>query len=210
MKGTLESSDAFDSVEISNYLLTVSENLCGRRQDVQQRLSQEVAFVTQQKVSLLFHTQSGRQQWSKAYGMNIPVRFGNVIYGMLVAHVQDETLHHALSPSLAEMIASLCGSILYTCELSWIVQESSQKNMLHDYSAVTRATFTKRQWDVLQLICQGYTKEQIIQRLSIAPSTLQKHRQAIYNHLHVNNEYEVPLVAYQVGLYSPLHCISLT
>ena len=210
MKRTLESSDAFDSVTISNYLLSVSENLCGRRQDVLQRLSQEVAFVTHQKVSLLFHTSNGRQQWPKTYGLNVPVRFGNVLYGMLVVYTQDEMTHSALSPSLAQMIASLCGSILYTCELSWFVQESSQKNTLHDYSAVTRVTFTRRQWDVLQLICQGYTKEQIIQRLSIAPSTLQKHRQAIYNHLHVNNEHEVPLVAYQIGLYSPLHCLSVS
>ena len=209
MKRTLESSDAFDSVTISNYLLTVSENLCGQRQDVQQRLSQEVAFVTQQKVSLLFHTQSGRQQWAKTYGLNIPVSFGNVVYGMLVTHIQDDTLQHALPPSLAQMIASLCGSILYTCELSWFVQEASQKNTLHDYATVTRSTFTRRQWEVLQLICQGYTREQIIQRLSIAPSTLQKHRQVIYNHLHVNNEYEIPLVAYQMGLYSPLYPISI-
>ena len=210
MKRTLQSSDAFDSMTIANYLLSVGENLCGQKQDVLQRLSQEVAFVTHQKVSFLFHNVRERQQRPKTYGLNVPVRFGNVLYGTLVAHIQNETAQDAFSPSLVQMMASLCGSILYTCELSWFVLESSQKSVQHDYSAVTRATFTRRQWDVLQLICRGHTKEQIAQLLSIAPATLQKHRQAIYNHLHVNNEYEVPLVAYQIGLYSPLQCLSVS
>jgi len=210
MKRTLESSEPLDSVSILHHLLRVSENLCGRRQDVQRHLSQEVAFVTRNKVVLIFENSSRRQPWLEQYALNMPVRFGNIDYGMLVAHIQDEMFHHELPISTIQMLASLCGSILYTCELSLIMQESSQKSTLHDYSAVTRSTFTKRQWDVLQLICRGYTKEQIIQRLSIAPSTLQKHRQAIYNRLHVNNEHEIPLVAYQMGLYLPLHPISLS
>lgn len=55
------------------------------------------------------------------------------------------------------------------------------------------------------LMCQGYTQQEIAQSLTIALSTAQKHRQAIYDRLHVRDERGVPLVAYQLGLFSPLH-----
>ncbi len=106
MKRTLQSSEPLDSVLILNHLLRVSENLCGRRQDVQRHLSQEVAFVTRSKVVLLFENSSRQQPWLETYALNIPVRFGNIDYGMLVAHIQDEMFHHELPISTIQMLAS--------------------------------------------------------------------------------------------------------
>lgn len=46
---------------------------------------------------------------------------------------------------------------------------------------------TDREWDVMQLISQGYTNKEISGILKCSVKTIQKHREAIYYKWHVNS-----------------------
>ena len=131
------------------------------------------------------------------------------MYGTLLISSKESVT--ALKNSTAFTIAALCGFILHAYELSWFVQEYIHRNVsAQENSSVPRPQLTKRQFEVLQLICKGYTKQEIMQEFHIAASTLQKHRQAIYNRLHVKSESEVLAVALQLRLFSPLDLLLKT
>jgi DNA-binding NarL/FixJ family response regulator len=61
---------------------------------------------------------------------------------------------------------------------------------------------TKREREVLALMCRGYNQEAIADLLCISPATVGKHRQHIYEQLGVHCERDALLVAYQTGLFS--------
>ncbi len=202
-------SDISDSVYLTQHLLNVCETLLERGINVHDRLRQEVANVTKGRAHLLFgETERIKRlrSTSSNVAMSLFVQFGHITYGTLVVEWQSgPSSEPALARPTAEMIAHICGSILYILELLWMVQSITRKQEILQFPPVTRASFTKRQWTVLMLMCQGYTQQEIAQSLTIALSTAQKHRQAVYARLHVRDEREVPLVAYQLGLFSPLH-----
>jgi DNA-binding NarL/FixJ family response regulator len=54
-------------------------------------------------------------------------------------------------------------------------------------------TLTKREREVLTLICHGYNQETIAKKLSIAPKTGGKHREHVYECLGIHRESEVLL-----------------
>ena len=202
-------SDISDSVYLTQHLLNVCETLLDRGINVHDRLRQEIAKVTKGRAQLLLGEPDETKRMRPSVpnvAMNLFVQFGHVTYGTLVVEWQSgSSSEPALSRPIAEMIAHTCGSILYILELLWMVQSVTRRQEILQFPPVTRASFTKRQWMVLMLMCQGYTQEEIAQSLTIALSTAQKHRQAVYARLHVHDEREVPLVAYQLGLFSPLH-----
>jgi DNA-binding CsgD family transcriptional regulator len=53
-------------------------------------------------------------------------------------------------------------------------------------------------------MCRGDDQTAIARALSIAPATVRKHRQHIYEQLGVHNQHDAFLMAYQMGLFSPL------
>jgi len=209
MEKNMGYSDISDSVYLTQHLLNVCETLLERGINVHDRLRQEVANVTKRRAHLLFgETERIKRlrSTSSNVAMSLFVQFGHITYGTLVVEWQSgPSSEPALARPTAEMIAHICGSILYILELLWMVQSITRKQEILQFPPVTRASFTKRQWTVLMLMCQGYTQQEIAQSLTIALSTAQKHRQAVYARLHVRDEREVPLVAYQLGLFSPLH-----
>jgi len=209
MEKNMGYSDISDSVYLTQHLLNVCETLLERGINVHDRLRQEVANVTKGRAHLLFgETERIKRlrSTSSNVAMSLFVQFGHITYGTLVVEWQSgPSSEPALARPTAEMIAHICGSILYILELLWMVQSITRKQEILQFPPVTRASFTKRQWTVLMLMCQGYTQQEIAQSLTIALSTAQKHRQAVYARLHVRDEREVPLVAYQLGLFSPLH-----
>lgn len=202
-------SDISDSAYLTQYLLNVCETLLEHRINVHDRLRQEITNVTKGRAQLLLGELHGirrSRSSSSNVAMNLFVQFGHITYGTLAVEWQSgPSSEPALSRPIAEMIAHTCGCILYILELLWMVKGVTRKQEVFQFPPVTRASFTKRQWTVLMLMCQGYTQQEIAESLTIALSTAQKHRQAIYARLQVNDEREVPLVAYQLGLFSPLH-----
>ena len=129
----------------------------------------------------------------------IPVQFGCVYYGVLC--ITSDPIHAEL-PSIQLPIAQIFAQ---TC--SWLLHTFEQSVFLHgqcrQFEYQVQGSLTKREQEVLQLIYQGYSQEEIADRLSIAPATLRKHRQHIYEQLGVHNERDALLVAYQNRLLLP-------
>jgi len=63
---------------------------------------------------------------------------------------------------------------------------------------------TKRELEVLQLICNGLSNKEIASRLEVSVNTIAVHRANIMNALGVHKTAELVMYALQNGLVSPL------
>ena len=207
MQRTSEISNIFDGETIFTRFMKIYEQLSMHRKDLLLCLRQEVVANTNEQAILFFNGECIPPEFARA--QKFPVRFDDTVYGTLLISSKESVT--ALKNSTALTIAALCGSILHTYELSWFVQEYIHRNVpVQEGGSIPRPQLTKRQFEVLRLICKGYTKQEIMQEFHITDSTLQKHRQAIYNSLHVKSESEVLAVALQLRLFSPLDLLTNT
>lgn len=130
--------------------------------------------------------------------LTIPVQFGNISYGVLC--ITCDSVHTDL-PSIASPVAQLfaqaCSWLLHTFEQSVFLQ-----GQYRQFEYQVCSPLTKCEQKVIQLMYQGYNREEIASLLNISPATLRKHRQHIYERLGVHNEHDALLVAYHAGLLS--------
>jgi DNA-binding CsgD family transcriptional regulator len=110
---------------------------------------------------------------------------------------------HPGSPALplpvAQLLAHTCGSLLYTLELTAFIEGQSRR--LESQVAVH---LTKREREVLELICRGCSQQAIATQLHIALATVDTHRKRICEKLGVHSERDIPLAAYRANLFSIL------
>ncbi len=92
-------------------------------------------------------------------------------------------------------LASVCAALLHHFELASLVFKGPP---------VIATPLTRRQHDVLRLICQGCTLPAIVRQLQIARDTAEKHRRQVYDVLRAKNDLEIRLNAYRAGLFSPI------
>jgi DNA-binding NarL/FixJ family response regulator len=100
---------------------------------------------------------------------------------------------------IAYLLAQICGFILYTWEVSALLQQE-----LPQISYDIQKDLTRREREILTLMCRGHDQQAIATKLSIATKTVAKHREHIYERLGIHRESDVLLAAYLAGLYSPL------
>ncbi len=145
----------------------------------------------------LFHQSSKRVRLPSNTHSHFSLQFRKLIYGTLCvrkqAHQPDEP---AFPLKLAHHLSHLCGWLLYTLEQSVFISSYQQP----EFS--TNDTLSKREREVLTLMCQGYKLEDIAQTLNIMPATVTKHKQNIYSQLGVHNMRDALHVAYHCGLVS--------
>lgn len=128
------------------------------------------------------------------------VQFNNKIYGTLaIAPDPENPAMPALPLPVAQLLAHLCGLLLSTLELSIFIERQSQRLEHQDPAQLTR-----REREVLELICRGYDQQAIAETLDITPATVDTHRKRISGKLGVHRESDIPLAAYQSGLCSLL------
>lgn len=196
-----------DYVQYFVHLLNIGQQLWGQTHGVADHLCKEVALVTQGCAQLFLHHQGlfNRAQIpppSQAAGF--PVQSGERNYGTLYIALDPEQPTHPVIPAnIAHSLAQLCGMLLYTFEASALMK-AQYKHLEHR----AHEPLTRRQQEVLTLMCRGYEREEIAKALSITPATVDTHRQHIYEHMGIHNERDVLLAAYQAGLFSPLEAIS--
>ena len=196
-----------DHVEYFVHLLNIGQQLWGQTHGVADRLCNEVALVTQGCAQLFLHHQglfNRAQIPSPSQAISYPVQSGERNFGTLYIALDPEQLMHPMIPaSIAHSLAQLCGMLLYTFALS-ALRQAQYKHFEHR----AHEPLTGRQREVLTFLCRGYEREEIAKALSIAPATVDTHRQHIYEHLGIHCERDVLLAAYQAGLFSPLEDIS--
>jgi DNA-binding CsgD family transcriptional regulator len=131
---------------------------------------------------------------------SVPAQYRNRTYGRLdIAPDPERPGSPALPLSAAQLLANTCGSLLYSLELTAFIEGQCQR--LDDQVPVH---LTKREREVLELICQGNDQQAIAEQLSIAPATVDTHRKRISEKLGVHSERDIPLAAYRAGLFSIL------
>jgi DNA-binding CsgD family transcriptional regulator len=176
------------------------DGMSGRvRADFPARLCREVASYTQERVRLVLtkpddgdaleiHTDAEKQV--------LPVQFGRTSYGMLIFSLCQQ------EPALREQELEGTRSLARTC--AGLLRHFELASLVFNGSPFTAVSLTRRQRDVLQLICQGCTLPAIVRQLQIARDTAEKHRRQVYDVLRAKNDLEVRLNAYRAGLFSPL------
>lgn len=149
------------------------------------------------QIYFLFHRPSRQLCLPPNIHSHFPLQFGNLIYGTLCVKKQ---IHQSAIPAfplkLAYNLSQLCGWLLNTLEQSMFIWSYQQP----EFS--TSETLTKREREVLTLMCHGHNLEDIAHTLNITSATVTKHKQHIYSQLGVHNERDALHVSYHYGLVS--------
>ena len=184
-------------------LLSFGQAMCKHTHQIVEQLCQEVRQVTQARARLVLPAQEASQQAAVPFPVSVsfPVQFQGRSYGSLEIGSDPE---HPGSPALplavAQLLAQICSSLLYTLELSAFIEGQCQR-----LEGQEPEPLTKREQKVLELICRGYDQQAIATRLSISPATVETHRKRICGKLGVHCERDIPLAAYQASLFSILN-----
>ncbi len=183
-------------------LLSLGQTLYQQLHQVGEDLCQQIMRATQGNARLLLLGQdsSAASPASFPISVSFPVQFRHRTYGRLdIAPDPEHPGSPALPLPVAQLLAHTCGSLLYTLELTAFIEGQCQR--LERQDAVQ---LTKREREVLELICRGCSQQAIATQLSIAPATVDTHRKRICEKLGVHSERDIPLAAYRAGLFSIL------
>ncbi|HEX6556181.1 MAG TPA: helix-turn-helix transcriptional regulator [Ktedonobacteraceae bacterium] len=191
-----------DYTQLIGDLLSFGQKLCNQTHRIGKHLCQEVMHATRGKAKLLLPGQgsSTERQFPFPTSVSFPVRFRHRIFGTL--EVAPDSTHPA-SPALplpvAQLLAHTCGSLLYTLELTAFIEGQCQR-----LDSQVSGHLTRREREVLELICRGNDQQAIAEQLSIAPATVDTHRKRISEKLGIHSERDIPLAAYRANLFSVL------
>ncbi|HVB22257.1 MAG TPA: helix-turn-helix transcriptional regulator [Ktedonobacteraceae bacterium] len=189
-----------NDIQQVTYLLSLGQILCGQLHGGVSRLCREIRAITQDRAQICLGRQKAfkRVQLPPATILTLPVQFKHHVYGVLC--ITSDPLNPeqpAIASPVAQLLAQACSWLLFTLEQAAFVQGQCQHL---DYQM--DGPLTKREQEVLSLMCQGYNQDAIANLLHIAPATVGKHRQHIYEQLGVHNERDALLAAYHSGLFS--------
>lgn len=197
-----------DYIHIEMYLhqiaeMALSETVTKVSEDFPARLQREIAQSTQGWIALFLMKQDDLRLTPSSQDAEKHtqlVQYGRKIYGILSFSLsqQDPALRQQELEG-TRLMAKTCAEILHHFELSFMMFNLSP---LPDQ--LTLATLTRRQLQVLRLLCQGCDLAEIARQLHIGQATAEKHRQLVYAKLGAKNSLDVPLIAYRTGLFSPL------
>jgi DNA-binding CsgD family transcriptional regulator len=182
---------------------SLAESLGGQTHVIADRLCEKVAVITDERACLEICTAHMLRRLTARLPEGarlVPVEFNGWVYGAVVVRPDpvDKDMPGLPEPQAHEL-ASACGAILYLLELTALVQVLSQH-----LPTELPERLTPRQHEILDLILQGVSDEEIVEALRIAPETLKKHRHQIYARLGVHRSHDVLLAAYQAHLGSYL------
>jgi DNA-binding CsgD family transcriptional regulator len=182
--------------------LGFGQTLCKQTQRIGEQLCQEVMRATQGRARLLlpYLDSSAGQQVPFAVSVSFQVQFNSRSYGTLdIAPDSKRPVSPALPLHVAQLLAQICGLLLCTIELSVFIERQCQR-----FDHQNPGQLTRREREVLELICRGLDQQTIATRLDITLATADTYRKRIYGKLGVHSERDVPLAAYQANLISIL------
>ena len=184
-------------------LLNLGQTVYQQIHLVGEDICQEVMRATQGNARLFlpYQDSSAEQPVPFTISVSFPVQFRHRTYGRMdIAPDPDRPGSPALPLPVAQLLANTCGSLLYSLELTAFIEGQCQR-----LDAQVPERLTKRERDVLELIRQGCNQSAIATQLHIAPATVDTYRKRICEKLGVHSERDIPLAAYQAGLFSVLN-----
>ena len=184
-----------EQIDYIAHLLRLGQLLCTLNERHVEFLCQEIKAITHQQASLHFREQIA---FSPHIFSLLPLQFNSFRYGYL-AIIRHETNHEqpAIPLFSAHLMAQTISYILYMLEQHLLIQSLGRPTQY--WSSIR---LTRREQEVLSLICRGYTQDEIAEELALSLATVGTHRQHIYEQLGVHNEYDARIAAYHLGLFS--------
>ena len=183
-------------------LLNLGQKVYQQIHLVGEDICQVVTRATQGNARLLlpYQCSSDGQPDPFPVSVSFPVQYRNRTYGRLdIANDPERPAYPALPLPVAQLLANTCGSLLYSLELTAFIEGQCQR-----LDSQIPLNLTKREREVLELICRGNDQPTIAEQLHIAPATVDTHRKRICEKLGVHSERDIPLAAYRAGLFSIL------
>ena len=196
--------DPADYETLAFRFLALGKELFGQTTGVVERISQEVTHITRGylQVHLYQPGVSLRKSGPLTAIPFVPMKYGGHYYGVITIAVNMGYPALPLVPlARVQLVADACAWLLYTLETAAYLE--SQRFLTHQMEPLS-----KRERQVLELMCQGHDEQTIADLLSIETPTVRKHRERIYKRLHVHSEHQVFVVAFTLALYSPLPALT--
>ena len=79
-----------------------------------------------------------------------------------------------------------------------LVEQLRAETASGDHLRPVGGPLTARQWQVLDLLCEGRTTEEIAAALTVSPETVRSHVKGIFRRLNVRSREEAVAVAYRL------------
>ena len=189
-----------DFTDLFVQLLSFAQAACKHTDGATERFCREVKRLTRGNAWLLLRQEDSlpERHVPDATSISFPVQFYQRIYGTL--YIAVDTAHPG-SPALplptAHLLAQTCGLLLNLLELSALIEGQSRR-----LDRQISGCLTNREREVLNLVCQGYTEQEIAAMLHVVPATIETHRKHLCQKLGVHCERDIPLAAYHAHLLS--------
>jgi len=196
--------DGRDGQEIYRHifmrLMTLGQASYRNMQEATDRLSQEILALTDRRASFTLSPQTPTYEEEKApYALSLPVCFRDKWYGRLqIAGLDGQPTLPALPHSITHLLAEICGTVLYTCDITIMVQQFREQ-----FDLAACQPLTKREEQVLALMGQRLSDLKIAQALFITVTTVHTYQRNIYHKLGTHGKQEAILVSWLQGMFSP-------
>ena len=197
---TTPSSDAFDFEQLIQRLCDLNEELYGQSEGVIERISLDIADLSQGYLSVLWHRPGATPPRSGALASLpcVPLQYGGRYYGELASAVDPARPATPLVPlKKARVVANLCSWLIYSLEVAALL---GKQHLLSQ----TFEPLSRREREILLLMSQNYNTRTIAALLDITPVTVKKHRENIYKRLRVTTMSDAVLTGFFMAHYSPL------
>ncbi len=182
-------------------LLLCFQTFHGETRGMVDRICQVVVEASQGQVFLHLSQRQPAQELSPRSSLYhlAPVRMAGRVYGSLAVlpdHI--ELRQAALSFEVARNLAQCCALFFYNLEMTVLLGGIPP-------SLPSQPTpLSKREQEILEWLCRGHDRKTIADSLHIAPTTLSKHFEHIYQQIGAHSVRDARLVAFVLGLYYPL------
>lgn len=105
-------------------------------------------------------------------------------------------------PELTKAITQVSKDEQYFCkEATEILYESLLKRNRNTYENRSSVKITSRESEVLKLICDQYSTEEIAEKLFLSPKTIKRHRQILFDKTNSKNLAGLVVYAIKKGIY---------
>jgi DNA-binding CsgD family transcriptional regulator len=188
-------------------LLRCAQEMFGQTEGVVERLVQEIERATGGRMQIRF-TQASHIRGSGSLPvlsevLALPIQLGGRYYGELLIRHDLSRLDEIPWPVTSiQQVALTCAVVLYTLEAAAFLQ------VRRESPAFLLVSLTRREHEVMTLMCRGEDDGTIAASLHISPATVRSLRERVYNKLHVHNKQDAIIAAFTRGLYSPLDHLS--
>lgn len=192
----------FEEIQMITSFLLFGQQLCEQGHNIASSICHGIVTCTYGHAQIHISRQKTfrKNESSSKASLSLPVQFKDVMYGTLYIQQHPSCPEQpAISPPSAQLLALICGWLLHTLEQTIFIQGQYQQLEYQIHGPLTR-----REHEVLNLMFQGNTQEDIADILHIAPATVGKHRQHIYEQLGVHSERDALLAAFHARIVSLL------